>query len=137
MKLEGIFDGMNNFYIRENIVLDDAKLAKALNDVGFDIEPSDFIRLVTDMIKNKAYFRFEFIKSVSLILDMIAVVGELHGIDREDMSYLEIQELISYHSRDSYIQIIQSRRDMYHAYSYLVLPELIFNVGDIDVIEYK
>lgn len=137
MKLEGIFDGMNNFYIRDNICLDEDKLKRALNDVGFDINSSDFIKLVTDMIKNKAYFRFEFIKSVSLILDMIAVVGELHGIDREDMSYLEIQELISYHSRDSYIQIIQSRRDMYHAYSYLVLPELIFNVGDIDVIEYK
>lgn len=137
MKLEGIFDGMNNFYIRDSIFLDEDKLARALNDVGFDIKPSDFIKLVTDMIKNKAYFRFEFIKSVSLILDMIVVVGELHGIDREDMSYLEIQELISYHSRDSYIQIIQSRRDMYHAYSYLVLPELIFNVGDIDVIEYK
>ena len=77
------------------------------------------------------------LSSISLILDMIAVVGELHGIDREDMSYLEIQELISYHSRDSYIQIIQSRRDMYHAYSYLVLPDLIFDVGDIDVIEFK
>ena len=137
MKIDGIFEGGNDSYVREKYTLDENVLSQALKDIGFDIRPSDFISLVSDMIKNKAYFRFEFIKSVSLILDMIVVVGNLHGIDREDMSYLEIQELISYHSRDSYIQIIQSRRDMYHAYSYLVLPELIFNVGDIDVIEYK
>ncbi len=137
MKIDGIFEGGKDSYVREKYTLDENVLSQALKDIGFDIRPSDFISLVSDMIKNKAYFRFEFIKSVSLILDMIVVVGNLHGIDREDMSYLEIQELISYHSRDSYIQIIQSRRDMYHAYSYLVLPELIFNVGDIDVIEYK
>ena len=137
MKIDGIFEGGKDSYVREKYTLDENVLSQALKDIGFDIRPSDFISLVSDMKKNKAYFRFEFIKSVSLILDMIVVVGNLHGIDREDMSYLEIQELISYHSRDSYIQIIQSRRDMYHAYSYLVLPELIFNVGDIDVIEYK
>ncbi len=137
MKLEGIFDSVQSSYEKDAYRPDDKKLANALRDIGFDITNTDFINLVSDMIKNKAYFRFEFIKSISLILDMIAVVGDLHGIDREDMSYLEIQELISYHSRDSYIQIIQSRRDMYHAYSYLVLPDLILNVGDIDVIEFK
>lgn len=137
MKLEGVFEGSGKEYNKNDIKLDEDNLSRALKDVGFDIIPSEFIKLVTNIIKNKAFFRFEFIKSISLILDMIVVLGDLHGIDREDMSYLEIQELISYHSRDTYIQIIQSRRDMYHAYSYLVLPELIFNVGDIDVIEYK
>ena len=137
MKLEGIFEGTKLSSSKGAADLDLNVLSEALKNIGFNISSKDFIALMSDMIKNKAYFRFEFIKSVSLILDMIAVLGKLHGIDREDMSYLEIEELISYHSRDSYIQIIQSRRDMYHAYSYLVLPELIFNVGDIDVIEYK
>jgi hypothetical protein len=26
---------------------------------------------------------------------------------------------------------------MYHAYSNLLLPEIIFNVGDIDIVEYE
>ncbi len=50
------------------------------------------------------YFKFEFTKSLSLMLDVIVKLGEVMAIPREDMSYLEIQDLLSYHSRDSYIQ---------------------------------
>ncbi|MBQ8923935.1 MAG: hypothetical protein IJ053_03980 [Lachnospiraceae bacterium] len=139
MKLEGIFDGTEGMYREdtEKFSLDEEILETALKKAGLDITPHVLINFVTEAIKQKAYFRFEYIKSLSLILDIIVVMGNLYGIDREDMSYLELSEITGYHSRDSYIQIIQSRRDMYHAYSYLVLPELIFNVGDIDVIDYK
>ena len=64
-------------------------------------------------------------------------MGDILGIAREDMSYLEIQDLLSYHSRDSYIQIIEMRRNMYHANRYLMLPEVIFDVGDIDVVDFS
>ncbi|MBR1815786.1 MAG: hypothetical protein IJ763_03705 [Lachnospiraceae bacterium] len=139
MKLEGIFDGSEGVYREdtEKVFLDNEVLEEALRRVDLDITPQVLISFVTEAIINRAYFRFEYIKSLSLILDIIVVMGNLYGIDREDMSYLELSEIMGYHSRDSYIQIIQSRRDMYHAYSYLVLPELIFNVGDIDVIDYK
>ena len=139
MKLEGIFDGSEGMFKEdtEPVLLDENILMSALEKAGLDITPQDLISFVTEAIIQKAYFRFEYIKSLSLILDIIVVMGNLYGIDREDMSYLELSEITGYHSRDSYIQIIQSRRDMYHAYSYLVLPELIFNVGDIDVIDYK
>ena len=138
MKLEGIFDGMDKTELdREAYELDEDILDKAIRMAGLDITPKELMHFITSSIENRAYFRFEYIKSISLILDMIVVMGELTGIDREDMSYLELSEITAYHSRDSYIQIIQSRRDMYHAYSYLVLPEIIFNVGDIDVIDYN
>ena len=139
MKLEGIFDGSEGMFKEdtEPVLLDENILMSALEKAGLDITPQDLISFVTEAIIQKAYFRFEYIKSLSLILDIIVVMGNLYDIDREDMSYLELSEITGYHSRDSYIQIIQSRRDMYHAYSYLVLPELIFNVGDIDVIDYK
>lgn len=118
-------------------LLDANKLKKAIDDAGFHITPEKFMDFIIRSTKNKEHFRYEFTKSLSLILEIIIKLGDMLGIAREDMSYLEIQELISYHSRDSYIQIIEQRRDMYHANTYLILPEAIFEVGDIDVIDYK
>ena len=116
-------------------LLDANILKTALTDIGLSITPERFIDFIIKCLKNKEIFKFELTKTLNLMLETIARLGEVLGIAREDMSYLEIQDLLSYHSRDSYIQIIQSRRDMYHANTYLILPDLIFNVGDIDVIK--
>lgn len=116
-------------------LLDADKLQQALLDAGMHITPEKFMDFVIRATKNREYFKFEFTKSLSLILETIIHLGDMLGIAREDMSYLEIQDLLSYHSRNSYIQIIEQRRTLYHANTYLVLPEVIFGVGDIDVID--
>lgn len=115
--------------------LDEKKLQTALDDAGINVTPEQFIAFIKHATQNREYFKFEFTKSLSLMLDVIVRLGEMMAIAREDMSYLEIQDLLSYHSRDSYIQTIEIRRKFYHVNSYLVLPEVIFNVGDIDVID--
>ncbi len=120
---------------RQAKLLDADKLQQALADAGIHITPEKFMDFVIRATKNREYFKFEFTKSLSLILDTIIHLGDMLGIAREDMSYLEIQDLLSYHSRNSYIQIIEQRRSLYHANTYLVLPEVIFGVGDIDVID--
>lgn len=125
----------NNKKQGEARLLDADRLKKALDEAGLDITPEKFTEFLIKATKNREYFKFEFTKSLSLMLEIIIKLGGQLGIAREDMSYLEIQDLLSYHSRDSYIQIIQVRRNMYHAYKYLVLPEVIFGVGDIDVID--
>lgn len=116
-------------------ILDGKKLQRALDEAGLNISPDKFTEFLVKATKNREFFKFEFTKSLSLMLEIIIKIGEYLKIAREDMSYLEIQDLMSYHSRDTYIQIIQARRNMYHAYTYLVLPEVIFGVGDIDVID--
>jgi hypothetical protein len=116
-------------------ILDMKVIGKALKDAELDFTAEEFIAYITTAMQNREYFKEEFTKSLGMLLDIIRRLGDLHGIAREDMSYLEIQELLSYHSRDAYIHIIEERRNMYHAYSHLLLPEVIFNVGDIDVIE--
>lgn len=120
---------------RQARLLDTDKLQQALLDAGIHITPEKFMDFVIRATKNREYFKFEFTKSLSLILETIIHLGDMLGIAREDMSYLEIQDLLSYHSRNSYIQIIEQRRTLYHANTYLVLPEVIFGVGDIDVID--
>lgn len=129
-RLEGSSKG-----IRKSRKLDEEKLQKALDDSGIKIKPAKFTDFLIKATKSREFFKFEFTKSLSLMLEIIIKLGKLLMIAREDMSYLEIQDLLSYHSRDSYIQLIQSRRNMYHAYMHLVLPDVIFGVGDIDVID--
>ncbi len=117
-------------------LLDYDKLKKALEAAGLKVTPEKFTDFLIKATKNREYFHSEYTKSLSLMLEIIIKLGDVLGIAREDMSYLEIQELSSYHSRDSYIQIIESRRTMYHANSYLMLPEVILGLGDIDVIDF-
>ncbi len=120
---------------REAKTLDETRLSKALEEAGMKCSPSQFMSFIRRATQNREYFKFEFTKSLSLMLDVIVRIGDVMAIAREDMSYLEIQDLLSYHSRNSYLQIIEDRRRMYHVNSYLVLPEVIFDVGDIDVID--
>jgi len=115
-------------------LLDTKKLMQALRDAGITISPEKFMEFMVKAIKNREYFLFEYSKSISLMLDIIIQLGATIGIAREDMSYLEIQDLLSYHSRESYIQTTQTNRSIYHSNTYLVLPNVIFDVGDIDVI---
>lgn len=115
--------------------LNEKSIRKALEDAGLRIDVETLLDFIIKTKQNSARYKYECKKSLSLILDMITHLGEILGIAKEDLSYLEIQDLLSYHSRDSYIQIIESRRNMYHANMYLVLPDVIFGVGDMDVID--
>jgi len=115
--------------------LDRDVIAKALEESNLNIEVDKLVGFINGASELADSYRFEYAKSIGLLLDIIVRLGELIGIDKEDMSYLEIQDLDSYHSRDSYVMTIEARRNMYHAYSYLVLPDVIINVGDIDVID--
>lgn len=119
------------------VFLDTATVERALKESGLNISPEKLMEYIILCYKNREIIKFELTKSINLLLIIIARLGEVLGIAREDMSYLEIHELLSYHSRDSYIQTIQSRRDMYHANTYLILPDIIFDVGDIDIIGYE
>ncbi len=120
---------------RESRALDKSIIEKALGESKLTIDADKLIGFINGASELADSYRFEYAKSIGLLLDIIARLGELIGIDKEDMSYLEIQDLDAYHSRDSYVMTIEARRNMYHAYSYLVLPDVIINVGDLDVID--
>lgn len=119
----------------EIIYLDRKRLKAAISDAGMDFDEEQLSDYIVQTMINESFYEFEYQKTLCLILEIIIRLGEMLGIAREDLSYLEIPDLLSYHSRDTYIQIIESRRDMYHANTYLVLPDTIYGVGDIDVID--
>ena len=110
---------------------------QAVRESELSVTAEEVCHFIKQAPKNTLDCKYEFTRSLSLMLDCFISIGRIMGIAREDMSYLEITDLLDYHSRDSYIQIIGERRNLYHAYSRLVLPEIIFNVGDIDIIDFE
>lgn len=133
--IDDITDATAVLDTEETHLLNPDVLEKAISDWGIDVSVEELVRFIIESTQNRELFDFEYTKSLSLILEIVIRMGEILGIAREDMSYLEVPELLSYHSRDSYIQIIEQRRDMYHLNTYLVLPETVFGIRDIDVID--
>jgi len=110
-------------------------LMKYIEEAHIGLDPDRLSEFISGSMADTEKCIEEYTKCMGLISDIVIRLGEILGIEYEDMSYLEIQDLLGYHSRDSYIQIINSRRRMYHAYTYIVLPNIICNVGDIDIID--
>ncbi len=108
---------------------------KAVEDFGLPVTAGEVCEFVKRAPKQKVELKYTFSRTLSALLDCFESIGSIMGIAKEDMSYLEVSDLLDYHSRDSYMQVIGERRNLYHAYSRLVLPEIIFNVGDLDIIE--
>ncbi|MGN0435452.1 MAG: PEP-utilizing enzyme, partial [Wujia sp.] len=120
---------------QEIIRPDETRLREALRKSGMKLNVEQFFDYIEAAFQNRELYKFEYFKTLSLMLDIVIRIGDMLGIAREDMSYLEIQDLMDYHSRDTYIHMIQERRNMYYANTYLVLPDVIMSVGDIDVID--
>lgn len=110
-------------------------LMKYIEEANIGLDPEKLSAFISESMTDTGKCIEEYSKCMGLISDIIIRLGEILGIEYEDMSYLEVHDLLGYHSRDSYIQIINTRRRMYHAYTYIVLPDIICNVGDIDIID--
>ncbi len=114
---------------------DPARLDGFLKKEGLDASVDRVIGMGLDVWDRKQRFRNEYMKTLSLVLALIAASGRILGIEQEDLSYLELPDFLSYHSRDAYMGMIEERRNVYHSYCSLMLPNLIRGVGDIDVID--
>lgn len=127
--------------IKEKVqtALDEEKLERACNQIGFGIsgnELSDFIRI---SLEQREYFKFEFTKSLSLAMEVLALVGQRLNIDRFKLSYLEITDILAaeYYGSETLLSefwnmIIRQRRLQYKKFSKIILPETITDEKDID-----
>ena len=120
-------------YIDEN--MDRSRLEDFLTQEAIEISVDRLIEMGVKVWELKQKLRHEYIKSLSLVLHLISISGNILGIEQEDLSYLELSDFLSYHSRDAYMGMIEERRNVYHSYYSLMLPDLIRGVGDIDVID--
>jgi len=97
----------------------------------------DFIR---NSIEWREIIKFEYTKNLSMALELIAKLGETLGFSREDMSYLDIDTILSSKDLDDELKkeiwscVVASRRKRYVIQEKLSLPPLIFSSEDFSYI---
>ena len=85
-----------------------AALLQALADFDFHISYDDFVSFLKNAIEQREAFKFVFTKSLSRAIEVAAEIGSMIGINRNDMSYLEVPQIISaqlYDSKESVKEI--------------------------------
>lgn len=112
-----------------------------LKNLNFEIQEKKIIEILKQCIENREYFKYEFTKSLSLIIDMIIEIGKKLNIARNDMSYLEIydiEKLVCYPIEEIEEELkilIKARKEKYKENTKLLLPEIITKIEDFSVIE--
>ena len=121
--------------------LDEGRMEKALNDIGFSVNVREFVEFLIDSMEEREYFKFEFTKSLSLAIDILINIGEMLNFSKEDMAYLTVDDIIAVYQksedtiRHQWQQIIDESRKTFEKNSNLMLPDVIYSMEQFDLIE--
>ena len=119
-KVKEEFEGLNS-----------EKLEEALKSIGLDVTPKDFNLFLRTSIEGREFFKFEFTKSLSLVLDLIQMLGKLLDIDRKDLSWISAYDfkecfyLNNEQMGKKLNAIIVNNKKHYDKYLNAILPDVI------------
>lgn len=116
------------------------KIDKLLIKEDFGLSVDELFSFFSSSIVSREYAKFEFTKLVSRILVLLTKFGETLGLSKEELSYINIQELFKYDFKnENFVKSIKKdilkNKDHYLETLAIKLPELI-SKGD-DVYFYK
>ncbi len=123
--------------------LDSKKLEKALEELGLDVKPEDFIDFLKSAVEEREYFKFEFTKTLSLAIDILADAGKMLGIDKKELAYLEIDDIrLSANKKPEVIKklwytVIAENKERYQINSLLILPDVVYNRNHMGYVEMR
>lgn len=121
----------------------ESAIDKAMFDSGFEgLMGAEVVSFIKSATEQREYFKFIFTKSLSLAIELIKKIGDIAGIDVQNLSYLEMAEIyaIEYYSdvdrlKEFWKLIIDKRRDLYKINSEMILPAVICSERDFGYIE--
>lgn len=73
-------------------------IREALDSVGLSLSNEEFTNFLRQAIEGREYSKFIFSRHLSAALDHLVQYGENHGIDREQMSHIGIDQLMAFHA---------------------------------------
>lgn len=117
-------------------------LQRALWDSGMgEVTPKQLTRFIRMAFEQRERFKFEFTKSLSLALELLRMIGRNLGIPVQDLSYLRTADVLAaeYYGTDEDIitfwqALIQRRRDLRSTEELLIMPDVLTEADDIDVV---
>ena len=118
-------------------------IEKSLQKEGIELTDKEFITFIKDSIRLREVLKFEFTKNLSDSLYFISKIGEKLGFTKNDLAYLEINDII-YSKMNSDVEIknkwrmkIEKNKKIKKINEFLVLPPIIYDQRDFEIINYN
>jgi len=132
----------------EKFILSNKKkeaIGKALTAGGFEgISADSLLDYIHAAIKGREYGKFVFTRSISEMLQLIELFGEEHGLSRDEMSHIPIDNILDIITKSSEGSIEERLRDVAeeeaekHAVSAAIrLPQVLFDEAGVHVIPFQ
>jgi phosphohistidine swiveling domain-containing protein len=113
-----------------------------LDSEGFDVSVSQMIDFINRSILLREKIKFEFTKNISLALRYIGEFGRYYGFTSEEMAFIPIENLLRWDQEplsDSFVDQcrywIDEQKFIYAGQAQMVVPDLIMNPDDLEVIQ--
>ncbi|WP_027087259.1 PEP/pyruvate-binding domain-containing protein [Cohnella panacarvi] len=112
-----------------------------LSSEGFNVSVHKLLDFISRSIMLREKIKFEFTKNISLALKYIGEFGKYHGFTVDEMAFLPIEHLLRWEQEplsDSFVDqcryLIDEQKFIYTGHAQLVVPDLIMNTEDLEVI---
>jgi phosphohistidine swiveling domain-containing protein len=109
-------------------------IATILSELGTDVTHTEFTCYLKEATQAREFVKFEFTRHLSQALDMCVLFGEESGISRDDLSYLEFNDLeqlkLNVFSVDMIKNLIKIRKQKHNVTCSIELPSLIKSEHD-------
>ena len=109
-------------------------IAALLGEFGYAMEPDALLNYIADAIRLREEAKFAFTRSISETLSILVRWGAALGLDRDDLSFLTIGEILDGHDGAALAGRIAGQRKTYEVTRAIRLPHLICQTSDIDVV---
>lgn len=127
--------------VKKNAAIDLTPLQQALDESGIHLPAEVFQKFLISAIEQREYFKFEFTRSLSLVIEWIRKIGQRMGFLTDELSWLTIEDLEGYDMsvpmeqlKERWSNLIQERHQTFRLNRSVLLPEIIFSSGSIDII---
>lgn len=70
----------------------DRRIERELQDIGLSVDANRFLSFLEEAIRGREYSKFVFSKNLSASLEAIAQYGEQHGLTRDQVSHVAIED---------------------------------------------
>jgi len=136
--------GLNSTNEEENRYKDDYNLgSKKLDQIWekLNITEDEFIVFAKMAIEQREYFKYEFTKSLSLTLEIIAILAGRLGFTREEISHFGIEEIMGlsfygsdWEMRERMEEMLTERKKEFERCEKLIMPPVVIDASDFDFI---
>jgi hypothetical protein len=116
-----------------------AAIAALLDEIGYAMEPEALLDYIAGAVRLREEAKFAFTRAISEALSILVRWGAAMGLDRDDLSFLTIGEILAegqaHHPDAARLgERVAEERETYRITRAIRLPHLIRETADIDVV---